>query len=76
MTSPAHAPVEPLPRPRAVRDAAPPRRSHVGTISLLAAVAGVVVTRVVLATTSLADAAWLHVVAAGFEAAVVGALAD
>src|SRR5438105_12831760 len=76
MTSPAHAPAEPLPRPRAVRAAAPPRRSHVGTISLLAAVAGVVVTRVVLSTTSLADAGWLHVVAAGFEAAVVGALAD
>src|SRR5256885_9386416 len=76
MTSPAHAPAEPLPRPRAVRAAAPPRRSHVGTISLLAAVAGVVVTRVVLSTTSLADAVWLHVVAAGFEAAGVGALAD
>src|SRR5438105_710316 len=43
MTSPAHAPVEPLRRPRAVHGAAPPRRSHVGTISLLAAVAGVVV---------------------------------
>src|SRR5438552_2558496 len=70
MTSPAHAPVEPLRRPRAVHGAAPPRRSHVGTISLLAAVAGVVITRVVLATTSLADAAWLHVVAAGFEEVV------
>src|SRR5262245_10491159 len=76
MTSPAHAPVEPAPRPRAVRSAAPPRRSHVGTISLLAAVTGVVVTRVALATTALGDAGWLHIVAAGFEAAVVGALAD
>ena len=76
MSSPAHAPLESLPRPRAVRSAAPPRRSHVGTISLLAALSGVVITRVVLATTNLADAVWLHIVAAGFEAAVVGALAD
>ena len=76
MSSPAHAPLESLSRPRAVRSAAPPRRSHVGTISLLAALSGVVITRVVLATTNLADAVWLHIVAAGFEAAVVGALAD
>jgi len=76
MSSPAPTPLESFPRPRAVRSAAPPRRSHVGTISLLAAIGGVVVTRLVLATTSLADATWLRVVAAGFEAAVVGALAD
>jgi len=76
MSRPAPAPLEALPRPRAVRHTAPPRRSHVGTLSLLAAVSGVVIARVLLATTRLGGAPWLHVVAAGFEAALVGALAD
>jgi len=56
--------------------AEPPRRSYVGTVSLSAAVCGVVATRVALSTTSLSGEVWLRVVAAGFEAAVVGGLAD
>jgi len=43
---------------------------------LLLAVSGAVGCRVALRVAQLADAAWLQVVAAGFEAAVVGALAD
>ena len=53
-----------------------PRRSYVGTISLLVAVIGAVATRVLISTTSLGAQTWLHVLAAGFEAAVVGGLAD
>jgi uncharacterized membrane-anchored protein YjiN (DUF445 family) len=53
-----------------------PRRNHVGTISLLVAVAGAVGARVALAAGPYAGAPWLHVVAAGFEAGLVGALAD
>jgi len=52
------------------------RRNRVGTWSLLLAVAGAVGCRVALRTAPLADAVWLQVVAAGFEAAVVGGLAD
>jgi uncharacterized membrane-anchored protein YjiN (DUF445 family) len=53
-----------------------PARNHVGTISLLAAVAGALACRGALVAGPLVDAAWLHVLAAGFEAATVGALAD
>ena len=53
-----------------------PRRNHVGTVSLLAAVAGAVACRVGLATGPTADAPWLRIVAAGFDAATVGGLAD
>jgi len=62
----------------AVRSRPPPepRRNHVGTVSLLLAISGVVVCRIALATGPLGDAVWLQIVAAGFEAAVVGALAD
>src|ERR1041385_9018445 len=56
--------------------AEPPRRSYVGTVSLLVAVLGAAATRILLASTSLAGQTWLQVVAAGFEAAVVGGLAD
>src|SRR5438128_3844570 len=76
MSTPAEAPRESRPRPRALRAVPPPRRSHVGTVSLLAGVAGVALSRLALATGAVADAPWLHVVAAGFEAAVVCALAD
>jgi uncharacterized membrane-anchored protein YjiN (DUF445 family) len=52
------------------------RRSHVGTVSLLVAVAGAVLARVALADARFADLTWVRIVASGFEAAVVGALAD
>lgn len=54
----------------------PPRRNHVGTVSLLCAVAGMVVCRIGLVAGPFAGAPWLHILAAGFEAATVGALAD
>ncbi len=54
-----------------------PRRSHVGTVSLLIAVTGAVLTRASLLSGAFPSArAWMTVVAAGFEAAVVGGLAD
>jgi uncharacterized membrane-anchored protein YjiN (DUF445 family) len=56
--------------------AEPPRRSYVGTVSLSVAVCGVVATRAALSTAKLSGETWLHIVAAGFEAAVVGGLAD
>jgi uncharacterized membrane-anchored protein YjiN (DUF445 family) len=52
------------------------RPNHVGTLSLLAAVSGAAACRVALATDALAGATWLRLLAAGFEAATVGALAD
>jgi len=52
------------------------RRNHVGTVSLLVAVAGAVVCRVGLMTGPFVGAEWLRVLAAGFEAALVGGLAD
>jgi uncharacterized membrane-anchored protein YjiN (DUF445 family) len=54
-----------------------PRRSHVGTVSLLIAVTGTVLTRAVLLSGAAPFArTWTVVIAAGFEAAVVGGLAD
>jgi len=54
-----------------------PRRSHVGTVSLLIAITGAVVARVVLFSGAAPSArAWIVVIGAGFEAAVVGGLAD
>ena len=52
------------------------RRSHVGTVSLLLAVAGAVACRVALRTGPWAGAAWLQLATAGFEAALVGGVAD
>lgn len=52
------------------------RRNHIGTVSLLLAVAGAVACRVALRTGPLTGAAWLHFAAAGFDAALVGGLAD
>jgi uncharacterized membrane-anchored protein YjiN (DUF445 family) len=57
-----------VPRPAAV-----PRRNRVGTISLVCAVLGMVGCRVAL---GVIDAPWLRILAAGFEAATVGGLAD
>jgi uncharacterized membrane-anchored protein YjiN (DUF445 family) len=56
--------------------AEPPRRSYVGTVSLVAAVCGAAATRIALASPALSGQTWLRLVAAGFEAAVVGGLAD
>jgi uncharacterized membrane-anchored protein YjiN (DUF445 family) len=56
--------------------AANARRSHIGTVSLLLAVAGAVACRVALRTGPFVGAAWLQVAAAGFDAALVGGLAD
>jgi uncharacterized membrane-anchored protein YjiN (DUF445 family) len=52
------------------------RRNRVGSISLAVAVAGAVASRVALVVGPLAGETWLQIVAAGFEAAVVGGLAD
>lgn len=54
----------------------PPPRNHIGTISLLVAVAGAVATRALLTWGGLAHVGWLPIVSAGFEAALVGGLAD
>jgi len=54
--------------------AAEGRRNRVGGWSLAVAVTGAVGCRVALATAG--DAVWLRVLAAGFEAALVGGLAD
>ncbi len=65
----------PRPVPRAVRERVV-RRSRVGSVSLLIALGGAVACRIALAVGPLAGSAWLGIVAAGFEAAVVGGLAD
>jgi uncharacterized membrane-anchored protein YjiN (DUF445 family) len=52
------------------------RRHSVGTISLLIALGGTIVCRLLLVTGFVADAMWLRILAAGFEAALVGGLAD
>lgn len=52
------------------------RRNHVGTLSLLGAVAGSAVCRIGLVTGPFAGAGWLQLASAGFDAAMVGGLAD
>jgi hypothetical protein len=59
--------------PPVLAPAARPRRNHVGTISLVCAVVGLIGTRVAL---TMVDEPWLRIVAAGFEAATIGGLAD
>lgn len=54
----------------------PPRRSYVGAVSLLLAVVGAVGCRVALHFGAGAELTWLPIVAAGFEAAMVGGIAD
>jgi uncharacterized membrane-anchored protein YjiN (DUF445 family) len=61
-------------RPRNAEPA--PRRNHVGTVSLVVAVGGAIASRVAMATGPLAGEPWLGILAAGFEAATVGGLAD
>jgi len=59
-----------------VSGAAERQRNHVGTVSLLVAVTGAIACRIALKTSAYAGASWLSVCAAGFEAALVGGLAD
>jgi uncharacterized membrane-anchored protein YjiN (DUF445 family) len=54
----------------------PVRRSYVGAISLLIAVVGAVTCRVALFYGAAATLPWLPIIAAGFEAAMVGGIAD
>jgi uncharacterized membrane-anchored protein YjiN (DUF445 family) len=61
-------------RPRNIEPA--PRTNHVGTISLVVAVTGAIASRVAMTVGPLAGEPWLAIVAAGFEAATVGGLAD
>jgi uncharacterized membrane-anchored protein YjiN (DUF445 family) len=53
-----------------------PRRNYVGTVSLLVAVIGAVICHIGLRRGPFAGTVWLPVLAAGFEAALVGGLAD
>ncbi len=62
--------------PRASPALPPARRSYVGVVSLLVAVIGAVACRVALAYGAGAELPWLPIVAAGFEAAMVGGIAD
>ena len=52
------------------------RPSRVGSVSLAIAVAGAAAARIALVSPSLAGEAWLRILAAGFEASLVGGLAD
>jgi uncharacterized membrane-anchored protein YjiN (DUF445 family) len=52
------------------------RRSYVGTGSLLVALAGALATQAVLLSGQLGQPLWLRLAAAGFDAALVGGLAD
>jgi uncharacterized membrane-anchored protein YjiN (DUF445 family) len=53
-----------------------PRRSYVGTVSLLVAVGGAAASHAALVTGAFGHPTWLRVLAAGFEAATVGGVAD
>ncbi len=61
------------PEPRAVP---PVRQNHVGTISLLVAVLGAAACRIALAYDLGDGRPWLAILTAGFEAAMVGGIAD
>ncbi len=54
----------------------PPRDNTVGRVSLLVALSGTVLCHVVLALGIFPHKTWLSIIAAGFEAALVGGLAD
>src|SRR5260221_2489498 len=58
------------------RPLSPPRDNAVGRVSLLAALSGTVLCHAALALRIFPHKAWLSIVAAGFEAALVGGLAD
>lgn len=52
------------------------RRSHVGTISLLVALTGAIASQAALLSGHFGSPLWLRLAAAGFDAALVGGLAD
>jgi len=52
------------------------RRNHVGTVSLLVAISGAVACHVAAVVGPFVGTEWLRLVTAGFEAALVGGLAD
>lgn len=52
------------------------RRSRIGAVSLAVAAAGAAATRAALVASPWSGAVWLHVLAEGFEAGLVGGLAD
>ncbi|HEV8717120.1 MAG TPA: DUF445 domain-containing protein [Candidatus Binatia bacterium] len=52
------------------------RRNSVGMVSLLAALGGTAMCHIALAPGAFGNAAWLRILATGFEAALVGGLAD
>ncbi len=52
------------------------QKNRVGSISLVVAVVGAVASHVALGRPELEGALWLRVIGAGFEAAVIGGLAD
>jgi uncharacterized membrane-anchored protein YjiN (DUF445 family) len=62
--------------PRRTSAFPPTRRSYVGIVSLCIAVAGAVACRVALAYGAAETLPWLPILAAGFEAAMVGGVAD
>ncbi len=62
--------------PRRTAALPPARRSYVGVVSLWVAVAGAVGARVALAYGAAETLPWLPILAAGFEAAMVGGIAD
>jgi uncharacterized membrane-anchored protein YjiN (DUF445 family) len=71
--APAAPPLEAVAPPAAT---AAPRRSYVGGISLLIAVLGAIACRVALAYGYGDALPWLRILTAGFEAAMVGGIAD
>ena len=58
------------------RPARPVRRSRVGTVSLLVALTGAAACHAAAAAGMVPDSEWLRIAAAGFDAALVGGLAD
>jgi uncharacterized membrane-anchored protein YjiN (DUF445 family) len=52
------------------------RRSSVGTVSLLVALTGAIASQAALLSGQVGDPFWLRLTAAGFDAALVGGLAD
>jgi len=54
----------------------PGRRNQIGNISLIVSIAGAIGARVAASWGGLGHPPWLHLVTAGFDAALVGGLAD
>ena len=76
MNLPAEAPIPDPSRGPSARRPRARHRNPVGMVSLLVALGGTATCYIALATGAFANAAWLRIVATGFEAALVGGLAD